>query len=220
MVVTRDPVTRRYFLGPLVHQIASNPETNHQYLTTCAFEELRQLWEYSGETVELNTMVGVRYSRIYEIPSKYDLKVINGPDPVGPIYVGAAAKVLLSQLDDTELRAALKSIKISRVTEYSVIDKSLLLKQLKEIRARGYDVSHGERILGALCISAPVKNYFWPVALTLVGPDIRLISKQDAIIREVMASAERISITLKEFLLAKGVRIREQGNTTIGTGQQ
>ncbi len=210
MMVTQDPVSHRYYLGPLVHQLASNPETNHQYLTSCAYDELRRLWEYSGETVELNAMVGFHYLRIYEIPSKYDLKVIAGPDPVGSIHVGAAAKVLLAQIEDDELKASFNSINLSRVTENSVVEPRILLSQVQEIRKRGYEISHGERIAGALCVSAPVLNYYWPVALSLVGPEIRLNSKQETVIREVLTSANRISLTLKEFLLAKGVKSRRQ----------
>jgi DNA-binding IclR family transcriptional regulator len=204
--VTQDPVTHHYFLGPLIQKIASNPETNHQYLITCAMAELRQLWEASGETVELNIMVGIQYARIYEIPSRYELKVVAGPDPVGPIFVGATAKVLLSQLDDAELKAALKNIKISHVTEYSVTDRTELLSQAKETRKQGYATSYGERIDGALCISVPVKNYFWPVALSIVGPQIRFKPRIKNALKELISSAERISSNISEFFLEKGVR--------------
>jgi DNA-binding IclR family transcriptional regulator len=204
--VTQDPVTHHYFLGPLIQKIASNPETNHQYLITCAMAELRQLWEASGETVELNIMVGIQYARIYEIPSRYELKVVAGPDPVGPIFVGATAKVLLSQLDDAELKAALKNIKISHVTEYSVTDRTELLSQAKETRKQGYATSYGERIDGALCISVPVKNYFWPVALSIVGPQMRFKPRIKNALKELISSAERISSNISEFFLEKGVR--------------
>lgn len=215
LMVTQDPSTHHYFLGPLVHQIASNPETNHQYLTSCAFEELRRLWEYCGETVELDTMVGLQYARIYEIPSKYDLKVVNGPDPVGAVYVGAAAKVLLSQLDDNELKAIVRNIKLARVTEYSVVDRLKLLSQVREVRDRGYAISLGERIPGAMSISAPVNNYFWPVALALTGPETRLRPVYQEVVKEVVTSAECISATVKEFLEAKGVVAREQIDVTL-----
>jgi DNA-binding IclR family transcriptional regulator len=205
LMVTQDPTTHQYYLGPLINQIASNPETNHHYLITCALAELRQLWESSGETVELNIMVGVQYRRIYEIPSRYELKVVAGPDPVGPIFVGATAKVLLSQLDDADLKAALKNIRISHVTEHSVTDKKELIAQAKKIREQGYAISHGERIEGALCISAPVKGYFWPVALSVVGPEARFYPRVEKFLKEIMASASRISDNITEFFQAKGV---------------
>jgi len=204
-MVTQDTINHRYYLGPLINRIASNPEANHHYLINCALEELTHLWDFSGETVELNIMVGLQYIRLYEIQSKYELKVVAGPDPVGPVYVGAAAKVLLSQLDDNELQTVLNNIKISRVTEHSVIDKKELMAQAKEIRRQGYAVSYGERIAEALCVSAPIKNYFWPVALSLVGPVSRLEPRVDETLEEVMAGASHITDNIAEFFQAKGV---------------
>ncbi len=205
LMVTQNPVTHLYYLGPLINRIASDPQANHHYLINCALEELTHLWNFSGETVELNIMVGLQYVRLYEIQSKFELKVVAGPDPVGPVYVGATAKVLLSQLDDDDLQTALNNIKIGRVTEHSVIDKRELMAQAKEIRQKGYAVSYGERIAHAICISAPIKNYFWPVALSLVGPDNRLEPIMDETIKEVTAGASRITDSIAEFFQAKGV---------------
>jgi DNA-binding IclR family transcriptional regulator len=210
LMATQDPNTHRYYLGPLINRIASDPQTNHHYLINCALEELTHLWNFSGETVELNIMVGLQYIRLYEIQSKFELKVVAGPDPVGPVYVGATAKVLLSQLNDNELQTALKNIKISRITEHSVISKRELMAQAKEIRQKGYAVSYGERIPDALCISAPISNYFWPVALSLVGPVNRLQPRVNETIKEVTASAIHIANTITKFLRAKGVIASEQ----------
>jgi IclR family KDG regulon transcriptional repressor len=204
LMVTQDKINHRYYVGPLINKIASNPQTNHQYLINCSMEELKRLWDFSGETVELNIMVGFQYIRIYEIQSKFELKVVAGPDPVGPVFVGATAKVMLSQLDDDKLRLVLRHIKISRVTERSVIDAKDLMAQAKEIRRSGYAVSYGERIDHAVCISVPVKNYFWPVALSLVGPDSRLERRVDETLKQVMVSAQRITQNIEEFYRVKG----------------
>lgn len=204
-LVTQDPITRHYYLGPLINQIASNPQANHHYLITSALEELRYLWDFSGETVELNIMVGIQYIRLHEIQSKFDLKVVQGPDPVGPIYVGATAKILLSQLNDEDLQIAMRNIEIRPVTEHSVTDKRELKKQIKQIRKQGYSVSHGERISDALCISAAVSNYFWPVALSLIGPESRLQPQLEEITEKVKASAHQVSDNIKEYFKIKGV---------------
>jgi DNA-binding IclR family transcriptional regulator len=204
-LVTQDAITRHYYLGPLINQIASNPQSNHHYLITSALEELRYLWDFSGETVELNIMVGLQYIRLHEIQSKFDLKVVQGPDPVGPIYVGATAKVLLSQLNEEDLQIAMRNIDIRSVTEHSVTDKRELKKQIAQIRKQGYSISHGERISGALCISAPVYNYFWPVALSLIGPESRLQPQLEETIEKVKASASQVSENIKEYFKIKGV---------------
>jgi IclR family KDG regulon transcriptional repressor len=205
-----DPIGRRYYLGPLITKLASNPKTNHYDLITCALEEIKRLWDLTGENVELNIMVGNQYDRLYEIMGKHKLKVYEGADPVGPVFVGSAAKVLLSQLDDRQLKLVLKNINIKQVTEYSVTDKNLLLTQIRETRQKGYAISYGERIAGALCISAPVKNYFWPLALSLVAPESRLTPIVADVIKKVMSSAERITENIKEFYREKEVINSEQ----------
>jgi IclR family KDG regulon transcriptional repressor len=213
LLVTQDPISHRYYIGPLINQMASNPQTNHHYFITCALEELTQFWDFTAETVALNIMVGIQYIRLYEIPSKYKLKVIDGDDPIGPIYVGATAKVLLSQLDDEELHTAVKNININSITEHSVTDKKILISQAKEIRQQGYAISYGERIPGALCISAPIRNYFWPAALSVVGPESRIESRVSEFKEELIARAGRISENIAEYFQAKGVMNIEQMTT-------
>jgi IclR family KDG regulon transcriptional repressor len=203
-MVTQDPVTRRYYLGPLVTKLASNPKTNHYYLITCAMEEIKKLWDATGENVELNIMVGSQYDRLYEIMGKHKLKVFEGADPVGPVFVGSAAKVLLSQLDDKELRLVMENIRIKQVTENSVTNKKKLMVQIRETRGKGYAISYGERIAGAMCISAPVFNYYWPVALSLVAPESRLAPVAEEMIKKVIASARRITKNVAEFFRSEG----------------
>jgi DNA-binding IclR family transcriptional regulator len=199
LMVAQDPPTRQYYLGPMVTKLASNPETNHYYLVTCALEGMKRLWDVTGENVELNIMVGSQYDRLYEIMSKHQLKVFEGADPVGHVFVGSAAKVLLSQLNDKELKLVMKNINIRQVTERSVTDKKVLMAQIRVIRQQGYAISYGERIAGAMCISAPVRNYFWPVALSLVGPESRLMPGVDDAVKKVTASARRITESVAEF---------------------
>jgi IclR family KDG regulon transcriptional repressor len=203
-LATQDSINQQYHLGPLITRLSSNPQTNHNYLITCAIEEMNGLWDIVEETVTLNIMIGIQYVRLHEIPSKHDLRVIEGYDPVGPIYVGATAKVLLSQLNNEELQATIKNIRISNVTEHSVTDKKVLIAQSKKIRQQGYAISYGERIAGALCISAPIKNYFWPAALSVVGPEIRLKPRVNELVREVTARSSRITNNITDFFRERG----------------
>ena len=64
---------------------------------------------------------------------------------------------------------------------------------------------HGERISGALCISAPVSNYFWPVAFSLIGPESRLQPHLEETIEKVKAGAHQVSDNIKEYFKIKGV---------------
>jgi IclR family KDG regulon transcriptional repressor len=197
----QDSINRRYYLGPLITQLASNPITTHEYLIMYANEEMKQLSQISEETVALDIMIGIQHFSLYEVTSKHDLKVTQESRMSGPLQAGASVKVLLSQFNDKQLKTALDSMNITRSTERSVTNKELLMAQIKEIRQQGYAVSYGERIPGALCISAPIKNYILPVSLSVVGPESRLQPRAKEVIEEIKASSGRISSNIAGIFL-------------------
>ena len=192
-LVVQDNINRRYYLGPLITQLVSNPLTTHEYLIMQANEEMKRLSQMSEETVTLDILIGIKHFSLYEIPSQHDLKVTQESRMAGPLQAGASVKVLLSLLNDKQLKTALDSMNITRATGRTVTSKELLMTQVKEIRQRGYAVSYGERIAGAMCISVPIKNYSLPVALSVVGPESRLKLREKEVIAELIASSARIS---------------------------
>jgi DNA-binding IclR family transcriptional regulator len=196
-LVVEDDINRRYYLGPLLKKLASNPAAAHSRLITCAADEMRRLARLTGETVAMDVIVGVQYIPLYEIPSQQDLKVTQESKKIGPLYsglyAGATVKVLLSQLDEDNLRVLLDRISIPRETDRTVTDKTLLKAQLNEIRQKGYAITYGERIPGTMCVSVPIGSYFIPVVLSVVGPEIRLQPKAREVVAELKVSAGRIS---------------------------
>lgn len=195
--VVYDSINHRYYLGPLVTQLASKSRATHQYLIISALEEMKRVADLAEETVSLTLLVGIQFIHLHEIRSKHFLKVdervgdeIEGIAPLLPL--GGIQKVLLSQLNDDELGQALKSIAISS-TQGDTVDFESLMVQLSKIRQDGYVITHGERIPGALVISASIKNYFCPVALSILGPEDRLILKVPRVLEELKTSADRLS---------------------------
>ncbi|OGO32733.1 MAG: hypothetical protein A2Z29_07955 [Chloroflexi bacterium RBG_16_56_11] len=197
-LVVQDTSSRRYYLGPLVTRLASNPVTMHEYLLMFAGEEMKQLSRLSEDTVALDIMIGIRQFSLREIPSRHDLRVTQ-ERRMGPVRSGASAKVLLSQLNDKQLRAALEDIEVAPDTDRTVTNKEHLMAQIKEVRVKEYAITYGEKIAGALCISAPVKNYSLPVALSVVGPESRLHPKAGEVLEALRAAVTRISQKLQAF---------------------
>ena len=64
---------------------------------------------------------------------------------------------------------------------------------MKEIKEQGFAVSHGEIIPGIECIAAPIKNYNYPAALAVMGPENRIKHRTTEIIEVLKASAHCIS---------------------------
>jgi len=196
-LVVQDTINRRYYLGLLIAQLASNAIATHKRLITYADAEMQRLSFISEETVALDIMSGMQYLPLHEIPSRHNLRVTQESKRIGPLYAGlyagASVKVLLSQLEENRLKMLMDIITITPVTERTVTDKDMLMAQLKDIRKKGYAVSRGERVPGTICIAAPVPKYILPVGLSVVGPEIRLQSRIKEVIAELKASSDRIS---------------------------
>ncbi|OGO32738.1 MAG: hypothetical protein A2Z29_07980 [Chloroflexi bacterium RBG_16_56_11] len=210
-LVVEDTINRRYYLGPLVGQLAANPITAHKRLIMCAIDEMKRLSHVTEETVAMDTMMGTQYYSLHEVPSRHDLKVTQENKKIGPLftglYAGATVKVLLSQFNDEKLKIILENIDVFAETERTVTDKGLLMAQIREIRQRGYALSYGERVVGTLCMAAPVKNYILPVMLCVVGPESRLQPKVKDALKELRDSANRISASVAAIFREKADNI-------------
>ena len=136
-LVSQDPVDQTYQFGPLIIRLSSNPKLTHSYLVTLSLEEMRRLWHSVEETVTLNIMIGIQHARLHEIQSRQNLMVIDQYDPIGPVFIGATSRVLLSQLDDNELKTALETVSIKKITDNSIIEKQEIWDRTRLIQKKG-----------------------------------------------------------------------------------
>jgi IclR family transcriptional regulator, KDG regulon repressor len=191
--VVQDDISHKYFLGSLVHKLASDSKTAHRYLVLHALKEMSRLSNLTEETVILGALDQFNFLRLHDIPSPHNLRIIEASDKLKGQYLGATARVLLAQLDDKELKKFLKHIKNEPVTPNSVVDNDVMMEQIQAVRRTGYSISYGERIKGAVCLAAPIFNYFCPVALSIIGPEERLKSKVNDLIKELVSGANLVS---------------------------
>ncbi len=201
--VVQDATSHKYFLGSLVHKLATNLMAAHQFLILHALKEMNILANLTQESVVLGALEQMRIVLLHDIQSPHNLRVIEA-DRSKEMYVGATAKVLLSQLDDEELNNFFNHVKIEAVTSESITNTATIFQQIKEIRQKGFCISHGERIKGALCIAVPIINYFCPIALYIIGPEDRLKPKLDISINALKNSARRISESIVGVFDGKG----------------
>ena len=190
----QDPVHRLYYLGPVVFEIASNQLNLHQQLIVAAGAELKNLQTLTYETTALHVLMGIHQACLDEYVSPYPIKYSIGKGAVGLATTGASGKILVSQLDDITIKAFIK-----KHTKKNVNIDALDLNQISSIRKQGFAESSGERQTGAMGISAPIKNYFYPVAISVMGPEKRIIENKDTIVDLLKKSAKKISNTLLSY---------------------
>ena len=194
---------RRYYLGHLLFSFASNPLLSHQSLVVCAAEDMENLRQVSLETVAMHIPFGNQRISIEELPSFEAIRFSAGRGALAPLYAGAVGRVLLSQFEPQRLDLFLKTTTLKKIEKYTITDPIKLRLAVTGVIQDGYAVSFGERFAETACISAPIRNYNQPVALSILGPDKRIASKQDEMVVEMKATAQRISEKVAKFLANK-----------------
>jgi DNA-binding IclR family transcriptional regulator len=192
-LLMQDLDSKQYCLGPLLVRLASDYLNAHQNLCICARKEMQRLWELSGETVTLMLMVGLHGTCLEEYDSYQSIKYTTGRGIVTPLHVGSGSKAMLSILPDNKLKVIMNDLEFNTVGPNTITKKDMLLDEIKKSRQLGYATSFGERTPGGAGISVPIKNYVYPAAISVIGPDTRLEPKLMSLVDDMMESANRIS---------------------------
>jgi len=150
-------------------------------LRAIALPQLRALAHKSGETVDLELLVGSDVMIIEEVQGEHMLRVGVG-DNVGsryPAHATSTGKLLLAGLSEAELKATLPN-KLAALTPFTVTDKQILRDQIAEARRLGWASSWEELEIGLVAIGAPITGRDGePIAAVSVsGPTARLDRSQ------------------------------------------
>ncbi len=195
-LVSQDPLSRRYFLGPLFLNLATNSSVTHQNLVLAAHEQMAELHRRTDETVSLHIHMGAVRISLEEMASTQNIKFTSGKGDIAPVYAGAPGKALLAQLSPEELEALLAHIDLKKEGPKTITSKPLLKKELAAIQKQGYALSYSERIPGSSCLSAPIYGYVTPAALSIFGPDYRFQPDDAELIEAITQGVHEISNSL------------------------
>ncbi len=150
-------------------------------LRAIALPQLRALAQESGETVDLEILVGSEVMIIEEVPAEHMLRVGVG-DNIGaryPAHTTSTGKLLLAGLSEAELKAILPA-KLHALTPCTVTDKQVLREQLEEARVQGWALSWEELEAGLVAIGAPIIGQDGEIiaAVSISGPTARIERSQ------------------------------------------
>ena len=71
-----------------------------------------------------------------------------------------------------------------------------MLKELEDIRRKGYAVSFSELVVGAASVAVPINNYLQSVAMCVLGPENRMANRIDEILKKLRRAASAIDKAL------------------------
>lgn len=186
-----DPQTGKYRLGLQVVMLASSAARGGDLrsLVKPAMEELSRATQ---ETINLTVIQGTECVNLEQIPSPHRIKNIGWIGRRTPLHCTSTGKAMLAFLSPSE-RARLLPARLERYTSRTITRRARLLRELEEIRRRGYAVAQEELEEGLTAVAAPVLDQEGKVvaALAVTGPSFRLPEERllDAAARVVKAAA-------------------------------
>jgi IclR family acetate operon transcriptional repressor len=172
-LVIKDPMTNQYILGTgLLRLVPGALAGVSTMISTLARGQLERLAESTQETVALHVPVGIQRICVAEVPSPQAIRYTSSVGSRAALHVGAAGKVLLARLSEPELSKALQMLDAEMRREGR--DPDEVKRSLGKIRREGWAISVAERVEGASAISIPVETSLATLALSLLGPTVRL----------------------------------------------
>lgn len=172
--IKRDPDTDKYSLGFRIWELAANLNQSNDP-AVLFLPEMERLRDEIDETVSLYIRDGLERVRIQAVESQQAIRRVA---PIGarlPLFVGASSKVIVACSKEDLLDQVLADPMWP-----TGIDKEAYIKQLEEIREKGYAISVEEREAGTAAISVPIYNFLgnFVAAIVLSGPISRMNEEQ------------------------------------------
>jgi IclR family acetate operon transcriptional repressor len=170
--VEQDVVSRAYRPGPALVDLGLAVVRNMD-LRVLAHAVLVQLAEETNETSHLALL---RNTEVVFMDSVESARAVRTGSRVGwllPAHATASGKAILAAMPEADVKALYPGERLATSTPNTVASRTLLFKQLAEVRERGYAVNNAEsegdvsavaavirdtngRVRGALSITAPL----------------------------------------------------------------
>jgi DNA-binding IclR family transcriptional regulator len=185
----KDPITRRYTLGPQIIKLSGSLLTrNPLYASAKPF--LKQLMERTGECAHLAILAQGKALYIDQVESPATLRVNVRVGQMAPLHCTALGKILLAH-SGAELPVSLEAF-----TPKTITDPEALQQQLETVRQQGFALDNEEFDPCVCCIAVPVYDFSNRVAgaMGISGPATRLtVEKLPELIATVVEIGKALS---------------------------
>ena len=196
-MVDYDAVLGKYKLGMRLLELGTAVQ-DRIALDRLARPYMEELSNHLGETVGLTVLEGnyAVYVEKFEPRRGSTMVLLLRRGIRFPLHAGAASKILLAHQEDEAIEAFLRTQKLTKYTEKTIVDPDKLKQEVKAIRKAGYAFSEEEIDVGVRALAAPIFDHEGKIAAGLVvfGPSQRIDDeKREKILKSVLECSKRIS---------------------------
>ncbi|MBO0828063.1 MAG: IclR family transcriptional regulator [Streptosporangiales bacterium] len=167
-------------------------------LRETALPRVRELARKTNETALLGVYNATTQLMMYtaSVESSHPLRYVLELEKWRPVYAGASGLAIMAFLSAEEQESVIERSKLTPLTERTITDADQLRRELAKIRRRGYALSSGQNIPGAVGLAAPILGVRGQVVgdVCLTIPDQRFDPvEQDDLIGSLVECARDIS---------------------------
>jgi len=154
---------------------------------------LNRLRDATMESAQFRIRSGLSNTCIAKADSPHHMRVHSVVGRNQTLNVGSS-KVMLAYGDPALIEEVIAA-GLPHYTDRTIVEPAALRVEVELTRARGYSVSRGERIVGAISLGAPVFGRDGDLvgAMSLLGPETRIAPMLDACIRQLVETAAALS---------------------------
>jgi IclR family transcriptional regulator, acetate operon repressor len=195
-LVQRDPLTRRYSVGPGLVQLAGMvTQIGRGASIEAGLTALRDRWRecFFLAAVVDDAIICVRSLPTID-PNRMTVTVPLG-QPMAPNVAGSGKAILANVTPPERERLIAAGGGMASLTENSIVDGADFEAELARIRERGYAICDEESEIGAATIAVPVATADGSVrsALATIGPRDRILAlAEDGMIEDMERTAALI----------------------------
>jgi IclR family acetate operon transcriptional repressor len=167
----RQAPSRRYALAPRLIRLG---EGASRLLNVWVRPHLEQLVDALGETANMALLDGDQVVYVAQAPSRHSMRTFTEVGRRVLPHCTGVGKALLAQLDPAEAREIVVRTGMPAQTPRTITDPARLLRELAQVRTRGYAIDSGEQEIGVQCVAVPVPDAPALTAISISGPEARL----------------------------------------------
>lgn len=172
-IVEFDETSRRYELGPGLLSLVQGYNERDMLIRSAA-PLMAQVFQQTGETIELSRLVGRGRMTIYQLESESDLRYSSEVGKLYPLGAGSTGRVLLACLSPDLLEDHLLHLTFEPLTQNTITDPIAFRRSVDDARRNGWAASWEEGIIGVAGCSVPIRGYSaGPAAIGIYGPAAR-----------------------------------------------
>ena len=174
-MVANDAEAGTWTVGVKAFEIG-NAFLRFRKLGTISRPFLKRLMDESGETANIGIEEDGDVVFISQVESHAPMRAFFRPGRRGPIHASGIGKAILSTWSDTEIAKTLSGRTLPCFTGRTLATLQDLIRNVQEIRFRGWSVDDEEHTLGMRCIAAPLFNEYGEAigGISISGPTVRI----------------------------------------------